>query len=127
MGVTRIIQGDDKKIELTYKIGAVAQNISTCSNIKAELIIGGQSQKVYALTPSNSNEGTLELKTNGNDGIFNIFIEREESLLFAIGNGFFNVLFNFPDVTFPDGTRIVSAVFHNMQGEKGYSLNLDIE
>ncbi len=124
MAVQKFAQGDDKKIELLIIKNGVAVDIQDNVSVKAELFVNNQSQKVYASAPS-TNEGTLNVPASPTNKV-EVFVERDDSVNFPVGSGFFNVLVAFDDVAFPDGNRVESFKIYGIVVQQGVSLTLDI-
>lgn len=103
-------QGEDKKVSLNVVKNGVAVDLTTAINIKAILKVNSVEQKKYALT-AETGFGTLEV-----DGVVtnqvNIFIQREETKNFPIGNITVIMLISFVDTDFPDGERVEEIKFN---------------
>ena len=104
MALTKFRQGDDVKVRVQIIENPVI-DFSTATDIRVVLITNTDKkiQWRYSLD-AQPDHGTLEVDGTNKDTI-NVFVEREQSINFAIGILRAEVMANFTDSDFPDGSR----------------------
>lgn len=103
-------QGEDKKVSIGIVKNGVAVNLTTAINIKAILKVNSAEQKKYALT-AETGFGTLEVDGTITNQV-NIFVQREETKGFPVGNITVILLISFVDTDFTDGERVEELKFN---------------
>ena len=103
-------QGEDKKVSIGIVKNGVAVDLTTAINIKAILKVNSAEQKKYALT-AETGFGTLEVDGTITNQV-NIFVQREETKGFPVGNITVILLISFVDTDFTDGERVEELKFN---------------
>ena len=114
---TTFKQGEDKKITITVISKGTDVDVSTCTNIKAIIRMDNEPQKKYSLLEE-SDHGILLVDEDTVNKV-HIFIEREHSKNFPIGQMNLVLLCSFPNSDFADGTEVREFAFNSGRVIKG--------